>query len=85
MYLISLLLSLLVCLPLLLTVIVELLLIPPKLSSQPILQPEKPIILKVVSRDNPITGARISLRNHVICFKRAVPQNTSKFNIPYND
>ncbi|XP_057619735.1 cytochrome P450 3A25 [Chionomys nivalis] len=31
--------------------------IPPKLSSQPILQPEKPIILKVVSRDKPITGA----------------------------
>ncbi|XP_075828910.1 cytochrome P450 3A25 [Microtus pennsylvanicus] len=31
--------------------------IPPKLSNQPILQPEKPIILKVVSREKPITGA----------------------------
>lgn len=57
MYLFSLLLSLLVCHPLLLTIIVELLQIPPKLSRQPILQPEKPIILKVVSRDKPITGA----------------------------
>ncbi|KAK7806239.1 hypothetical protein U0070_008902 [Myodes glareolus] len=31
--------------------------IPPKLTRKPILQPEKPIILKVVSRDNPITGS----------------------------
>ncbi|XP_049989007.1 cytochrome P450 3A25 isoform X2 [Alexandromys fortis] len=31
--------------------------IPPKLSRQPILQPEIPIILKVVSREKPITGA----------------------------
>ncbi|XP_003509725.1 lithocholate 6-beta-hydroxylase [Cricetulus griseus] len=29
----------------------------PKFSRQPILQPENPIILKVVSRDKPITGA----------------------------
>lgn len=31
--------------------------IPPKLSRQPIIQPEKPIILKIVSREKPITGA----------------------------
>uniref|UniRef100_A0A8C8UNF6 unspecific monooxygenase n=2 Tax=Peromyscus maniculatus bairdii TaxID=230844 RepID=A0A8C8UNF6_PERMB len=31
--------------------------IPLKFSRQPILQPENPIILKIVSRDKPITGA----------------------------
>ncbi|KAF5918234.1 hypothetical protein HPG69_002876 [Diceros bicornis minor] len=47
-----------------------------KLNTQGLLQPHKPIVLKVESRDGTVSGALLSLRTSVLLFKEAVSQNT---------